>query len=1116
MDAAAWHRTGRETGRQRRSGRDGSPPPAPGSPASATKTTVPLPVVEADAAGAPPAARAPQSRPAPRRSRHGTAAVRTGRGGRPRRRPLRRRPPLHRPRLHPSPPAAGEPAAGEKPSFWRRRRWWIVTAAVLLVLAGALVGFMLWVRTQYYVGAYHGNVAIYRGIDASVLGVNLHSVDAVFNDLPVSSLPPYDQQDLESGYAASTKQKARQHRRPAASRSRPRAARPAVPLPVPSPSASPSASASLPVAVGQPVRTGRGRDAVTATLLPTRSGRRGLEAGMLVFAALLATGAFAAVTYAHSASFTMQIAYYGGGFVGLFLAAHLAVRRFAPYADPLLLPLMAALSGIGLAMIYRIDLANADSAERAGRSVPSAFAPLQMMWTLVAVGLFVGVLVVVRDHRALARYSYTAGLVGILLLLLPAFPGIGASINGARLWLRLGPLTFQPSEISKLLLLIFFAGFLMRKRDVLSVVTRSILGIPLPRARDLGPVLIAWAASLGMLFLENDLGQGILVFGMFLAVLYVATERVSWIIIGLLLAGAGAVIAYYTMSHVQPRFEIWLHAFQGDNPHGPSYQLVQGLFGFANGGILGTGWGQGAPQIVPFANTDFMMSSLGEELGLDRRDGDLDDLSAARDARPARRHRGAGLLRQAARCRARVLAVPAGVHHRRRGHAAHPADRDHAAPAVLRRQLHSVQLHAGGPAGADQRRRPAAAHARHPAGRPGCRPGPDRGQGCRAGPSRRTGVPHHTDHPGCPERARRLRRACAVNRPIRKLAVACLLMFVALLVNANVVQVVEAQSLRNNPNNSRLLANRLNNDRGPIVVGNQAVAASVPTPDQTYKYQRTYPFGTLYPNVTGYFTVYTETGIEQSEDDVLSGTDDRLFLRRLADTLTGRQVRGGRVVLTLNQAAQQAAASGLAASGHPGAVVALDPRTGAVLAMATNPSYDPNPLTSHNGRTAQAAYDALATDPAQPLLNRAAQQTYPPGSTFKVVVTATALMSGRYTPETVIPAPPTYRLPGTNTVIHNAGEEICGSGTSDTLTGALTISCNTAFAGLGVELRRRAGPADAGGGIRHEQDAAWFPVAGGRKRLPDGHRQQPRPRCRPSGSSTCAGHPCRPRWSPRR
>jgi peptidoglycan glycosyltransferase len=315
-----------------------------------------------------------------------------------------------------------------------------------------------------------------------------------------------------------------------------------------------------------------------------------------------------------------------------------------------------------------------------------------------------------------------------------------------------------------------------------------------------------------------------------------------------------------------------------------------------------------------------------------------------------------------------------------------------------------------------------------------------------------------------------------VNRPIRKLAIGCLLMFLALLVNATIVQVVEAQSLRNNPNNSRLLANRLNTERGPIVVGDQAVAASVPTPDQTYKYQRTYPFGTLYPNVTGYFTLYTETGLEQSEDDVLSGTDDRLFLRRLADTLTGRQVRGGRVVLTLNQAAQQAAASGLA--GHRGAVVALDPRTGAVLAMATSPSYDPNPLTSHNSTTAQAAYNALATDPAQPLLNRAAQQTYPPGSTFKVVVSATALMSGRYTPVSVIPAPPTYRLPATNTVIHNAGEEICGSGTSDTLTGALTTSCNTAFAGLGVDLGAQALQTQAEAfGMNHTLPGFPLPVA---------------------------------------
>ena len=494
---------------------------------------------------------------------------------------------------------------------------------------------------------------------------------------------------------------------------------------------------------------------MTATLLPARGGRRGLEAGMLVFAALLATGAFAAVTYAHGASFTVQIAYYGAGFVVLFLGAHLAVRRFAPYADPLLLPLIAALSGIGLAMIYRIDLANADSAERAGRSTPSAFAPLQMMWTLVAVALFVGVLIVVKDHRALARYSYTAGLLGILLLLLPAVPGIGATINGARLWLRVGPLTFQPSEFSKLLLLIFFAGFLMRKRDVLSVVTKSILGIPFPRARDLGPVLIAWAASLGMLLIENDLGQGILVFGMFLAVLYVATERVSWFIIGLLLAAAGAVIASSrcrtcsrasksgcTPSRAATR--------RGRLPAGPGALRVR------QRRDLRHRLGPGRPADRALRQHRLHDVQPGRGAGPHRRDGDLDDLPAARHARPARRHRGSGQLRQVARGGARVLAVPAGVRHRRRGHAAHPAHRDHVALPVLRRQLHPVQLHAGGPPGADQRRRPATPHSCTPLVDPAAAPdlfaatGPERVGPAEPAKTTPAGAPAETAAPTAP------------------------------------------------------------------------------------------------------------------------------------------------------------------------------------------------------------------------------------------------------------------------------------------------------------------------------------------------------------------------------
>jgi cell division protein FtsW (lipid II flippase) len=337
---------------------------------------------------------------------------------------------------------------------------------------------------------------------------------------------------------------------------------------------------------------------------------------MLLFAAIIATAAVAAINYARTGTVTTAVLWYGAGFAALYFVAHLGVRRFAPYADPLLLPMMALLNGIGLAMIYRIDMAFVDRAHRLGRTPPSGNAPLQMVWTALAIGIFLLVLVTVRDHRVLARYSYTAGLVGLGLLLLPAAPGIGSTINGARLWVRLGPVNIQPSEFAKILLLIFIAGYLVTKRDVLSLVTHSFLGLPLPRARDLGPVIVAWAASLTVLIVEKDLGSSLLFFGMFLVVLYVATERVSWLLIGLMLFAVGAYASYKLFAHVQERVDIWLHPFQGNNPVGKSYQLVQGLFGFATGGLFGTGWARGRPDIVPFARTDFILASLGEEIGL--------------------------------------------------------------------------------------------------------------------------------------------------------------------------------------------------------------------------------------------------------------------------------------------------------------------------------------------------------------------------------------------------------------------------------------------------------------------------------------------------------------------
>jgi cell division protein FtsW (lipid II flippase) len=347
---------------------------------------------------------------------------------------------------------------------------------------------------------------------------------------------------------------------------------------------------------------------------PAQFGRRGTELGLLVFAVAVATAAQAAVVFAHDERITTEIGWYALGFLALYGSAHLAVRWLAPAADPLLLPFVALLNGLGLAMIYRLDLADADRARRLGRAVPAGDAPLQLVWSGVGVLAFVAVLLVIRDHRVLARYSYTFALVGLVLLLLPALPGIGTTINGARLWLRIGPLTFQPSEVAKLALIVFFAGYLVAKRDVLSLAGRSALGISLPRARDLGPVLLAWLASVAVLVRERDLGSSLLFFGIFVVMLYVATERTSWLLIGVALFAGGTVLAYQLFGHVRERVDIWLNPFR--DPTGDGYQLVQSLFGFATGGVAGTGLGRGRPDTVPFANTDFILASLGEELGL--------------------------------------------------------------------------------------------------------------------------------------------------------------------------------------------------------------------------------------------------------------------------------------------------------------------------------------------------------------------------------------------------------------------------------------------------------------------------------------------------------------------
>ncbi|GAB2456532.1 cell division protein FtsW (lipid II flippase) [Conyzicola lurida] len=299
------------------------------------------------------------------------------------------------------------------------------------------------------------------------------------------------------------------------------------------------------------------------------------------------------------------------GLTVLVFAFHFTMRVVAPDADPFILPIVTVLNGIGVAMIYRIDIAkNLSGWEAAGVR--------QIVWTAIAIALAITVIIVVRNHRVLQRYRFVAMFTGIALLLLPLLPFIGSEKFGARIWIDIGPFSFQPGELGKIALAIFFAGYLVSARDSLSMVGTKVLGMTFPRARDLGPILIVFVASMGVLIFQRDLGTSLLYFGLFLVMIYVATGRASWIILGLTLFFGGALVASQTLSYVNGRFAAWLDAFNPDiyAQTGGSYQLVQGLFGLANGGLIGTGLGQGRPNIVPLAESDYIIASLGEELGL--------------------------------------------------------------------------------------------------------------------------------------------------------------------------------------------------------------------------------------------------------------------------------------------------------------------------------------------------------------------------------------------------------------------------------------------------------------------------------------------------------------------
>jgi cell division protein FtsW (lipid II flippase) len=335
-----------------------------------------------------------------------------------------------------------------------------------------------------------------------------------------------------------------------------------------------------------------------------RSGRRNTELGLLILSTLVIVGAYTLASLADTSKIPSNIGPFLAIILGIQLVGHFAVRRFAPEADGMLLPLASLLNGLGYVFIVRLD----ESSRH-----PSSLAGLQATWAILGMAAFVGTLVVLSTSRTLERYKYTAGLLGLGLLLLPLVPGIGNEIHGSRIWVSIGPVNFQPGEFAKLALALFFAGYLVDNKELLAV-NRAVGPFSLPDPKHLGPVIIAWGASLVIMISERDLGSSLLFFTMFIVLLWVATERASYLVVGTFLFAVGAAVSISQFSHVQQRIDIWLNPWPESNDKG--LQIVQSAYAMADGGILGRGLGLGVPNKIPVVESDFIFAAIVEELGL--------------------------------------------------------------------------------------------------------------------------------------------------------------------------------------------------------------------------------------------------------------------------------------------------------------------------------------------------------------------------------------------------------------------------------------------------------------------------------------------------------------------
>lgn len=740
--------------------------------------------------------------------------------------------------------------------------------------------------------------------------------------------------------------------------------------------------------------------------------RRTTELLLLIAAAFPVTLLYAMYVVTTGAALSFQTLAVPLGLFAAFAAAHIGVRIFAPGADPAILPIVFTLSGIGITFVTRLQ--------------PDASLG-QVIFLFLGVALMVGTLAVVKNLEVIKRYKYVLGIAGIILLVLPMF--IGTEIYGSKLWIKIGGFQFQPGEFAKVLIVLFLAGYLAENRELLSISNRTVLGIKFPRLRLLYPLFIVWGVCLLVVAFERDLGSALLFYTIFLIMLYVATGRVSYVIIGLALLAVGAFGMYQIMSHVQVRVAIWLDPFSDAQNLG--YQIVQSLFSLADGGLAGVGIGKGMADIIPVVASDMIFAAIGEEMGLLGGSAVLllFMLFAVRGLTTAARAKSDLAAFSAAGLTAAIsfqaftivggvtkLIPLTGV--------TLPFMSQGGSSLLASFVIVGLLLRAGDEATG---RSTEIANTSTDLATAGYR------TTVRGSHMRRPAL--DTPESGL------LGRVALANRLTRTVFLFTAL-FAVLIGNITYIQVIKASEYQDMPSNNHTINKARYIKRGSIITSDGlTLAESIQQADGTYA--RSYPNGNLAAHVVGYYSQqYGTMGIENTQNDTLTGSKDYSSWQNALNSLAGISEPGNSVQLTIDSRIQRAAEQALA--GRVGAIVALDPRSGAVLAWASAPTFDNTNIQA----AIEAANASGGADTS--MYDRATLALYTPGSTFKVLTLASALENGLATLDTTYDSPGRMEIGGADVV--SIGERGHGK---ISLAKAFALSSNTVFGqvadGLGAE-----------------------------------------------------------------